>query len=410
MKTSRLSLPLRFASGILAVLLLSLAVFYLVMHPPMGDLSLMAAFLGITALVSGLAGYIAYRLGWLERTPSLRLALLGSYAFAALLTFFNVWATARLMFASTHDLQLALVLLLFATGIAMLLGYFLSSAITRRIDSLKNAAGRLAEGDLSARAPLEGRDEIAALAASFNHMAEQLQDADARQRELDTLRRELVAWATHDLQTPLTAIRVQIEALADGVVDDAETTQRYLRTTQRQVNDLSMLIDDLFQVAQLDAGGLVIQPATCSLSDLLSDTLESFSALARERGVTLSGSAASDVDPVMLDSLRIGRLLNNLIGNALRYTPSGGAVTVSAWREDSEIHITVTDTGEGISPDDLPHVFDRFYRGEKSRNRGTGGSGLGLAIARGIVRAHGGDISVESQLGAGTTFRLHLPA
>jgi signal transduction histidine kinase len=410
MKTSRLSLPLRFASGILAVLLLSLAVFYLVMHPPMGDLSLMAAFLGITALVSGLAGYIAYRLGWLERTPSLRLALLGSYAFAALLTFFNVWATARLMFASTHDLQLALVLLLFATGIAMLLGYFLSSTITRRIDSLKNAAGLLAEGDLSARAPLEGRDEIAALAASFNHMAEQLQDADARQRELDTLRRELVAWATHDLQTPLTAIRVQIEALADGVVDDAETTQRYLRTTQRQVNDLSMLIDDLFQVAQLDAGGLVIQPATCSLSDLLSDTLESFSALARERGVTLSGSAASDVDPVMLDSLRIGRLLNNLIGNALRYTPSGGAVTVSAWREDSEIHITVTDTGEGISPDDLPHVFDRFYRGEKSRNRGTGGSGLGLAIARGIVRAHGGDISVESQLGAGTTFRLHLPA
>ena len=410
MKTSRLSLPLRFAIGILAVLVLSLVVFYLVMHPPMGDLSLMAAFLGITAVVSGLAGYLAYRLGWLERTPSLRLALLGSYAFASLLTFFNVWATARLMFASTHDLQLALVLLLFATGIAMLLGYFLSSAITRRIDSLKNAAGRLAEGDLSARAPLEGRDEIAALAASFNHMAEQLQDADARQRELDTLRRELVAWATHDLQTPLTAIRVQIEALADGVVDDADTTQRYLRTTQRQVNDLSMLIDDLFQVAQLDAGGLVIQPAACSLSDLLSDTLESFSALARERGVTLSGSAASDVDPVTLDSLRIGRLLNNLIGNALRHTPSGGAVTVSAWREDSEIHITVTDTGEGISPEDLPHIFDRFYRGEKSRNRGTGGSGLGLAIARGIVRAHSGDISVESQLGAGTSFHLHLPA
>ena len=111
-------------------------------------------------------------------------------------------------------------------------------------------------------------------------------------------------------------------------------TQRYLRTTQRQVNDLSMLIDDLFQVAQLDAGGLVIQPAACSLSDLISDTLESFSALARERGVTLSGSAASDVDPVTLDSPRIGRVLNNLIGNALRHTPSGGAVTVSAWRED----------------------------------------------------------------------------
>jgi signal transduction histidine kinase len=410
MKTSRLSLPQRFALGLLAVLVLSLVIFYLIMNPPMGDLNLMAVFLGFTAAVSGLAVYIAFRLGWLERTPSLRLAILGSYALASLLTFFNVWATARLMFASKHDLQLAIVLLVFAAGIAMLLGYFLSSAITRRIEALRNTSQRLAEGDLSARAPLEGRDEVAALADSFNQMAEKLQEADARQRELDTLRRELVAWATHDLQTPLTAIRVQIEALADGVVDDPETTQRYLRTTQRQVNDLSMLIDDLFQVAQLDAGGLVIQPAACSLSDLLSDTLESFSALARERNVILSGSAASDVDPVYLDAPRIGRLLNNLIGNALRHTAPGGDVKVTAWREESQIFITVEDTGEGISPGDLPFVFERFYRGEKSRNRGTGGSGLGLAIARGIVQAHGGEISVESRQGVGTTFRLHLPA
>ena len=410
MKFSRLSLPLRLVIGLLAVLALSLVIFYIIMHPPMGDFNLMAVFLGVTAAVSGLAGYIAYRLGWLDRTPSLRWALLGGYALASLLTFFNVWATARLMFASKHDLQLAVVLLVFATGIAMLLGYFLSSTITRRIETLKSAAHQLAEGDLSTRAPLEGKDEIAALAASFNQMAERLQEADARQRELDSLRRELVAWATHDLQTPLTAIRVQIEALADGVVDDPETAQRYLRTTQRQVNDLSMLIDDLFQVAQLDAGGLVLQPATCSLSDLISDTLESFSALARERDVTLSGSATADVDPVTLDSLRTGRLLNNLIGNALRYTPGGGAVTVSAWRQGPEVHITVVDTGEGINPEDLSHIFERFYRGEKSRNRGSGGSGLGLAIARGIARAHGGDISAESQLGVGTTFHIHMPA
>ena len=410
MKPSRLPLFLRFAIGLLGVLALSLAAFYFSMHPPMGDLSLMAVFLGLTAAVSGLAAYIAYRLGWLERTPSLRLSLLGGYALASLLTFFNVWVTAHLMFASRHDLQLAVVLLVFATGIAMLLGYFISSAITRRIDSLKRAADHLAQGDLSARASVEGRDEIAALASSFNHMAGQLQEADARERELANLRRELVAWTTHDLQTPLAAIRVQIEALADGVVDDPETMQRYLRTTQRQVHDLSLLIDDLFQVAQLDAGGLVLQAAPCSLSDLISDTLESFSALAQERGVSLSGSAASDVDPAMLDSLRIGRVLNNLIGNALRHTPPGGAVTVSAWRAGPEVHLTVSDSGEGISPADLPYIFERFYRGEKSRNRGSGGSGLGLAIARGIVQAHGGDISAESQPGAGTTFHLRLPA
>ncbi len=410
MKPSRLPLSLRFAIGLLAVLALSLAIFYLVMHPPMGDLNLMALFLGVTAALSGLAGFIAYRLGWLEHSPSLRLSLIAGYALASLLTFFNVWITARLMFTSDHDLQLATVLLVFSAGIAMLLGYFLSGGITRRIETLKNAAYRLAAGDLSTRAPVEGRDEVTALAASFNQMAEQLQAADARQRELEDLRRELVAWATHDLQTPLAAIRVQIEALADGVVEDPETTQRYLRTTQRQVNDLSLLIDDLFQVAQLDAGGLVIQRAVCSLSDLVSDTLESFSAMASERGIRLSGSIAPGVDPVFLDSPRIGRLLNNLISNALRYTPSGGAVTVAAWREDAQIQLTVVDSGEGISPDDLPHVFERFYRGEKSRNRGTGGSGLGLAIAQGIARAHGGDISAMSNPDAGMTFFIELSA
>jgi signal transduction histidine kinase len=314
------------------------------------------------------------------------------------------------MFASQHDLQLGAILLVFATGIAMLLGYFISSAITRRIQSLQTAAQQLAEGDLTTRAPVEGRDEVAALAASFNHMAERLQDADRQQRELDRLRRDLVAWASHDLQTPLTAIRVQIEALADGIVDDPATVQRYLNTTKRQVNDLSLLLDDLFQVAQLDAGGMVIQPADCSLSDLISDTLESFSALANERGVTLGGSAAADIDPVRLDGPRIGRVLNNLIGNALRHTPAGGAVTVSARREQGLILIEVSDSGEGISPEDLPHVFERFYRGEKSRNRDTGGSGLGLAIARGIVRAHGGEIRAQSQPEAGTTFHVSLPA
>jgi signal transduction histidine kinase len=410
MTRSRFPLPLRFALGLIAVLGLSLAAFYLIMHPPMSDLGLMALFLGTTAALSGLAGYVAYRQGWLERTPSLRLALLGGYALASLLTIINVWFAARQMFASQHDLQLGAILLIFSTGIAMLLGYFVSSAITRRIQSLQDAAEQLAKGDLTARAPVEGRDEVAVLAASFNHMAERLQEADRKQRELDQLRRDLVAWASHDLQTPLTAIRVQIEALADGIVDDPATVQRYLLTTKRQVNGLSLLLDDLFQVAQLDAGGLTIQPAECSLSDLISDTLESFSALASKRGVTLTGSATLNLDPTLLDAPRIGRVLNNLIANALQHTPAGGEVNISARREGEQILIDVTDTGEGIDPEDLPYIFDRFYRGEKSRNRETGGSGLGLAIARGIVRAHGGEIRVESQLRPGTTFHIMLPA
>lgn len=408
MKTPRIWLL--FVLGLLAVLLISLTAFYLSMHPPMNDLGLMAVFLGVTTAISGVFGALAYRQGWMERTPSLRLALFAGYVLAGALTFFNVWVTARLMFASPHDLQLATVLLVFSTGIATILGYFLSSAISRRIQALHAAAGRLAEGDLSARACVEGHDEVAALGAAFNAMAERLQDAQRRQREMDTLRRDLVAWAGHDLQTPLAAIRIQLEALADGVVDDPETVQRYLRASQRQVDDLSRLINDLFQVAQLDAGGLVIQPVRCSLADLISDTLESFSALAQQQQVALSGSADANVDPAYIDVERMGRVLNNLIANALRHTPPGGIVTVTARRSGARAVVEVSDTGEGIPPDDLPHIFERFYRGNKSRGPAGGSAGLGLTIAAGIVRAHGGDIRVESAPGQGTLFLIDLPA
>jgi two-component system sensor histidine kinase BaeS len=366
----------------------------------------------VTALVSSLVGFAAYRLGWLNYMPTLRLALLLSYALSSVLTFFNVWLTARLMFASEHDLQLATVLLIFAGGMAMTLGFFLASALTDRIRLLEQASRMLAAGDLSARVPvqgLQGLDEVASLAAAFNQMATQLQTADSKQREVERLRSDLIAWVGHDLQTPLASIRAILEALADGVVDDPEAVQRYLQTAQRDVRSLSLLIDDLFQMAQIDAGGLQLDLAPNSLNDLISDTLESFSALASRQGVTLEGSAAPDVDPVRMDTPRIGRVLNNLVGNALRHTPAGGRVEVRAQRDGSRVEVLVVDSGEGIRPEDVAHVFERFYRGEKSRSRATGGSGLGLAIARGIIQAHGGEIRLESSPSAGTRFTFFLP-
>jgi signal transduction histidine kinase len=406
---TRLPMLARYALGVLLILALSLGVFYLVMNPPASELGLMAFFLLITALVSSLAGYGAYRLGWMALTPSLRLTLVGIYAISSVLTFFNVWFSARLMFASQHDLLLASVLLIFAGGMATALGYFLSSTITDRIELLKQAAEKLAKGALETRVPVSGRDEVASLATTFNQMAAQIQTADLKQRELERLRTDLIAWVGHDLQTPLASIRAILEALADGVVDDTETIQRYLATAQRDVRSLSMLIDDLFQMAQLDAGGLPLDRASSSLADLISDTLESFSELAARRGVTLEGGLESDVDPVFMDTQRIGRVLNNLISNAVRHTPSGGRVEVRARRLSAGVQVTISDTGEGIYPEDLPHVFERFYRGEKSRSRLTGGAGLGLAIARGIVQAHGGQIHAESQPEQGTRFIFTLP-
>lgn len=410
MKTTLSQTPLlaRFAIGVLLIVAISLGVFILIMTPPMNELGLMALYLGITALVSALAGYAAYRFGWINHSPALRWTLLGGYGLASILTFFNVWFSAQMMFVSPHDLLLAIILLVFASGMAMALGYFLSSTVTERIHDLKEAAEKLAKGDLNTRVPVQGRDEISVLANAFNQMAEQLQAADQKQRDLEDMRRDLIAWVSHDLQTPLTSMRAILEAVADGVVDDPETVKRYLNTAQREVRNLSALIDDLFQMAQLDAGGFPLNKANASLSDLVSDTLESFTELAKQNETALEGNVDPDVDPVHMDTQAIGRVLNNLISNALRHTVRG---RVSLWvrRTSQGVEVTVSDTGEGIRAEDLQQVFERFYRGEKSRNRGTGGAGLGLAIARGIVRAHGGGITVESEAGKGTQFTFHLP-
>jgi signal transduction histidine kinase len=410
MKTtlSQTSLLFRFAIGILLIVVISLGIFFLIMVPPMNELGLMALYLGITALVSALVGYFAYRFGWINYSRTLRWTLLGGYALASILTFFNVWFSAQMMFASLHDLLLAIILLVFASGMAMVLGYFLSTTVTERIHGLKEAAERLAKGDLNTRVPIQGRDEVSVLADAFNQMAEQLQAADQKQRDLDNMRRDLIAWVSHDLQTPLASMRAILEAITDGVVDDPETIKRYLQTAQRDVNSLSALIDDLFQMAQLDAGGFPLSKDNASLSDLVSDTLESFTELAKQQGITLEGNVDPDVDPVLMDTQAVGRVLNNLISNALRHTVRG---RVSVWvrRASLGVEVTVSDTGEGIRAEDLQHIFERFYRGEKSRNRGTGGAGLGLAIARGIVRAHGGDIRVESEVGKGTQFTFHIP-
>ncbi len=408
-QTLRPPLAVRFVLGIGLIVVLSLLVFYLLMRPPAFDFGLMTGLLAVTAGVSLIAGYTAYRLGWIERSPTMRWTLLGSYILSSLLTFLNVYLTARLMFADSHDLLLATVLLTFAAGIAVVLGYFFSSALIDRINLLQEAASKLAHGDLAVRVPAAGNDELATLAHSFNDMAEELRIAQRKQYELDSLRRDLIAWVSHDLQTPLASMRAIVEALADGVVDDPETVQRYLRTANREINDLSVLIDDLFQVAQIDAGGLVLQRSNNSLADLISDTLESFSGLARQREVSLSGSVEPGAEQVYMDGPRVGRVLNNLVSNALRHTPEGGRVELNASRQGEFARVEVLDTGTGIAAEDLPNIFDQFYRGEKSRSRLTGGAGLGLAIAKGIVEAHGGRIGAESTPGEVTRFYFTLP-
>ena len=374
----------------------------------MNEVWLISGFLLVTTIISAVAGYAAYRLGWMNRSPNIRTALLGSYALACILTFLNVWLTARLMFADQHDLLLGTVLLIFAGAIAMALGYLLSSSFLDRIQSIDQAAKKIASGNLSSRVPIEGRDELAELALTFNHMASQLEEAAEQRKELENLRKELIAWVGHDLQTPLTSISAVIDALSDGMVEDLETRQRYYGTVKKNISKLSQLIDDMFQLAQIDAGGLTLNFELVSISDLISDCLEGFTGIAKLNQIELRGSVSKDIQEVEIDAKRINRVLTNLIDNALDHTQNNGLVEVIASQSIGEFMVEVRDNGTGISTKDLPYIFDKFYRGNNPQTTSTKRSGLGLAISKGIVEAHGGRIEVQSQPGH-TQFTFTIP-
>jgi signal transduction histidine kinase len=408
---ARLSRLLIYIFGILAMLLLTVVLIQVVMNPPLGDLIYLAAYLGITSLASAAFGFISQRLGWWRRLPHINQTLILGYILAGGLALFNVWLTARLMFINQHDLVLGTLLLIFAGGVSIAFGYFISNSITQDLKDLVQGAKRISQGEFTTRVAVSGEDEVAQLAAAFNQMATQLEVAAEAERALDEARRNLVAWASHDLRTPLTSLMVMLNALTDGVVSDPETIARYLKQSQNEVKRMSALINDLFELAQLDAGFQELDFEWIALSDLISDTLESFAAQARTQGVSLEGAITPEVDPVWAAPDKLSRILDNLVGNALRYTPKGGSIFLDASLSGDQVLVEVRDTGSGIAEKDLPRIFDRFYRGEKSRTRSekSGGVGLGLAIVKGLVKAHGGKIQVESKPGAGTRFWFTLP-
>lgn len=399
-----------FVGGTVLAVLVGLLTFSLLLRPPANELLAMSLFLTVTALISGIVGLVAFRLGWMRRSPRLVWTLMAGYLLAGVLSLVNVLLTARLMFLSRHDLLLSTVLLVFAAVIAVSLGYLFSAAVVASVRNLNVAADAVATGRLDVEAPVEGPEEIAALARSFNRMTQQLREAQQEREDLDAARSQLLTAVGHDLRTPLASIRVIIEALSDGVVDDPETEARYLRTARSELNSLSLLVDDLFTLAQLGSGGVKLDVQPNSMTDLISDTLESFSVRAEKQEVKLRGEPCHGPRDLAFDAQYVGRALANLVDNALRYTPAGGEVVVSAATEPDGLAVHVSDTGPGIPAADLPRVFDRFYRGEASRNRATGGSGLGLAIVKGVAEAHGGRVKVETAADRGTTVSFVLPA
>ena len=378
------------------------------MAPSREEMAAVLRELSTWGIASVAVGLLLYQ-GVARYSRSLRWTLAFGTVWAAVLGIFNVWGVARLMFFETHDYTLAIILLIFAAIVATSFGISATTRMVQDLGRLSHTAEQLAEGDLTARAAVQGQDEFARVATSFNQMAGQLQAAERQRTELDKMRRDLIAWTSHDLRTPLTSIRAMIEALHDGVVTDEAMVQRYYQTIRADIVALNSLLDDLFELAQLDAGGLQLDFQPHALRDLVSDALESFHALAQQKGVSLSGTVSAEVDPVVLNAPKIGRVLANLIQNALAYTPAGGQVQVAVQRTAVGVQLTVQDSGPGFPPADLGRVFDKFYRGEEARTRAKGGAGLGLAIARGIVEAHAGQITAANAPNGGAIITVLLP-
>lgn len=299
-------------------------------------------------------------------------------------------AQAGVGLSSAGVLQIAgvaAIVVLLTVGVAMLL----ASRVIRPVHALTEATRRMRAGDGEARAATTARWEIAELTAAFNEMAEHVARTDRQ-------RKDLVSDISHELRTPLGTIRGWLVAAHDGLADlDRELVSSLLEETVL----LEHLVDDLGDLALADAGQLRLEPVEVNLGDLL-------------RHVAASGDGRVTVEapaelPLVADPVRLRQVVGNLVANAERHTPADGRITVSARQDGSWVVVAVADTGSGIAAEDLPHVFDRFWRAEKSRSRRTGGSGLGLAIVRHLVEAHGGTVGVTSTLGVGSTFTVRLP-
>jgi signal transduction histidine kinase len=352
------------------------------------------AFALVVALATFVVGLAAALL--LRRLPSVRLQLAGLALLAVLLPLGAVLVSGLVMFSSVHDLTV-LVVAVACSSAALAAAFVLGGSILGSIERVRLVSSAVARGDLGARVPEDGPAEIAELAGAFNEMA-------ANVEELFDARRQLVAWASHDLRTPLASMQAMLEALEDGLAEP----EHYLPAMREQVRALGLLVDDLFELARIDAGALTLELREAPLSGLVRSCLLGLEAEAEARQVALS--AEIDGDPAVICAPdKVERVLFNLLTNALRHTPSDGSVAVVVEPLPEEVRVAVEDTGEGIPSHSLHHVFDRFWRDDPARSRAKGGAGLGLAIARGLIEAQGGRIWAENRPNGGARISFTLP-
>ncbi len=371
---------------------------------PLPDLMTIVGLTLATTAVVGAAGGLAL---YAVRRRSVRWLVAGLAVVTVLSVLAAVTVVARAMFLSTHDLDVVLVVVV-ASGlgglaIALLLGRTVSRA---GADLVAAAQTMGAGGYVHPARPLPA--ELAGVATEMRAADRRLRESRLRESALEDSRRELVAWVSHDLRSPLAGIRAMAEGLEDGIVSSPEDRSRYYTNIRRETDRLAVMVDDLFELSRIHAKALGLVMTQVGLEDLVSDLVAGADPIARSAGVLLRASASTEV-AVAVDAGEMSRALHNLLANAIRHTPSDGVVSLVASATDEHALVTVEDACGGIPEGDLAQVFDVAFRGEAARTPARdSGAGLGLAIARGIVEAHAGDIQVRN-VGAGCRFEVRLP-
>jgi signal transduction histidine kinase len=382
------------------------------MSPSRGDVGQLSLYLVGTGVLGVAVSWATLRLADRALGLSLRLKAFVTAFTGTGVALLNVFIIARLMFLSTdHDLPLLAAILLFAAVITALLSLWVAQSATAGLRRLAEGAQALAGGNYDVRVDAVSRDEVGNLTASFNEMAERLQHAENLRAELDRERRHLTMAISHDLRTPVASLQAMVEALNDEVVTEPAEVSRYHEAMLRELKRLDSLMNDLFELAQIESGAVRLQRRSVRLAQVAAEAVDAMQVLARRKQVSITLARGNDVPPLRLDQARISRVLLNLLENALNHTPAGGRIQTRVERNGAAAIVRVSDTGEGISPDDLPHIWKPFYRGEKSRRRSgeAGGTGLGLSIVKGLVEAHGGIVVASSRPGKGTEVTITLP-
>ncbi|MER5305238.1 HAMP domain-containing sensor histidine kinase [Streptomyces lasiicapitis] len=367
----------------------------------MNDILLIALYAFLGAVAAGLLGALALRL---LRHRSLVVSMTVVVAVAVTAMLAGTLAVAWQMFLSRHDLTVVTVVVAMAAVVATATALLLGRWVVARSNALTLAARSFGTGGSFAAPHEPATAELAALSRELETTSARLAESREREQALESSRRELVAWISHDLRTPLAGLRAMAEALEDGVAADPD---RYLRQIRTEVERLNGMVGDLFELSRIHAGALALSPSRISVYDLVGDALAGADPLAREHGVRLVGQRI-DAVPVEVDSKEMSRVLGNLLVNAIRRTPVDGTVAVTAERSDDGVVLSVTDGCGGIPEEDLDRVFDTGWRGTHARTP-PAGAGLGLAIVRGIVEAHQGRAAVHNVSG-GCRFEVVLPS